>query len=151
MYITFKLVNYGEGDYPEDMKCFSTLEEAKKYAESTDENVTIEEADLIGGDFEIYKYLDITYKPGEEPSIKFKTTTSIDKDKDNINSIQSYGDRVYIDAFINNSRDAYRKIPKILDALDMLFLNAREDEESKIHHKLGITDINKDEFFEMIK
>ena len=152
MYVTFKLVNDGNCDYPEDIKCFKTEEETEKYYTNTDDSsIHMEEAMEIEGDFEIYQYLDITYRIGSEPSINFKTTTSLDKSKEDVNSIHSYGDVVYVDAFINNVRDGYRKLPKILDALDALFFNLREDEESLVHHKVGITNINKEEFFNMIK
>lgn len=88
---------------------------------------------------------------GQDPEVRFKTTTSIDKSIEDIDSIHSYGEAVYVDAYIKNIRDGYKQLPKILDALDMLFVNLREDEDSTIQHKIGITNINKEEFFSMIR
>lgn len=151
MYVTFKLVNDGNCDYPESIKCFRSKEEAEKYRDSTDESILIEEAMHVYGDFETYRYLDITYRVGQDPEVRFKTTTSIDKSIEDIDSIHSYGETVYVDAYIKNIRDGYKQLPKILDALDMLFVNLREDEDSTIQHKIGITNINKEEFFSMIR
>ena len=129
MYVTFKLVDDGECVYPENIKWFAT-----------------EELD----DFEIYQYLQIKYGVGKKTEIEFKTTTSIDKNKDNVNSIISFGDMVYVDVYVKNERDGYRKLPKVLDALDSLFFNLREDEDSIVHHKVGIMNIDKEEFFKMV-
>lgn len=151
MYVAFKLVNDGDGNYPEDIKCFNTEEEAVRYSDYCDDSITVETADLIDEEFEVYQYLHVTYQVGKEPTISFKTTTSVDKSVDGINSIHAYGETVYVDMFIHNKRDGYKKIPKILEALDVLFFNAREDENSPIHHNVGITSVDKNEFFEKIK
>ena len=150
MYVTFKLVDDGECVYPENIKWFATEELADKYYRNTDENVQIEEVSCISDDFEIYQYLQIKYAVGKKTEIEFKTTTSIDKNKDNVNSIISFGDMVYVDVYVKNERDGYRKLPKVLDALDSLFFNLREDEDSIVHHKVGIMNIDKEEFFKMV-
>ena len=85
-----------------------------------------------------------------QTTVEFKTITSLDKKKEDINSIHSFGDVVYVDMVIENENDGHEKIPKILNALRVLFFNLREDEQSIIHHKIGIIDIDKEEFFNMI-
>lgn len=150
MYITFMLVNDGESDYPENIKCFSTKEEAYRYKEYHKE-VCIEEVDVINGDFEVYQYMTVIYRVEQEPHISFNFTTSLDKNKRDINSVYACGDTVYVDIFIRNKTDGYKKLSKILDALHVLFFNARTDDDPFIHHKIGITDIDKNEFFESIK
>lgn len=151
MYVTFELVNDGVVDYPENIKCFNNKEDAEKYKkESSKTSIIIEEALDADRDFETYKYLDLTYRMGCKPQIEFKTTTSLDKKKEDINSIHSFGDVVYVDMVIENENDGHEKIPKILNALRVLFFNLREDEQSIIHHKIGIIDIDKEEFFNMI-
>ena len=57
---------------------------------------------------------------------------------------------VYVDVYVKNERDGYRKLQKVLDALDALFFNLREDEDSIVHHKVGIMNIDKEEFFKMV-
>lgn len=151
MYVTFKLVNDGDCDYPENIKCFKTKEEAKSYSEISGEPVIIEEAMEVNSGFEVYQYLDITYSIGSDPVVNFKKTTSLDKSKKDIDSIYSYGDIVYVDAYVRNIRDGYRILPKILEALDTMFFNVREDENSIIHHEVGITKINKEEFFKIVR
>lgn len=113
MYVTFELVNDGVVDYPENIKCFNNKEDAEKYKkESSKTSIIIEEALDADRDFETYKYLDLTYRMGCKPQIEFKTITSLDKKKEDINSIHSFGDVVYVDMVIENENDGHEKIPK---------------------------------------
>lgn len=150
MYITFMLVNNDGVDYPENIKCFSTKEEAFRYKEYH-KGVCIEEVEVVDKEFEIYQYMTVIYRVEQDPDIRFDYTTSLDKRKDDIDSVCACGDTVYVDMFIRNKMDGYNKLPKILDALNVLFFDDRTDDDSFVHHKLGITDIDKDDFFERIK
>lgn len=150
MYITFVLVDNDGVDYPENIKCFSTKEEAYRYKDYHNE-VCIEEVEVINKGFDVYQYMTVTYQVEQDPDISFKFTTSLDKHKNDIDSVYACGNTVYVHVNIRNKLDGYKKLPKILDALNALFFNARTDDDPLIHHKVGITDIDKTEFFERIK
>lgn len=150
MYVTFKLVDDGGCVYPEDIKWFASEELANKYSQNTDENIQMEEVYCVNDDFEVYQYLHIKYGVGRKIVFEFKTTTSIDKNRENVNSILSPGDLVFVDVIVTNERDRYRKLPKVIDALDSLFFNLREDEDSIVHHEVGIMKIDKEQFFKMV-
>lgn len=150
MYVTFKLVDDGGCVYPEDIKWFASEELANKYSQNTDENIQMEEVYCVNDDFEVYQYLHIKYGVGRKIDFEFKTTTSIDKNRENVNSILSLGDLVFVDVIVTNERDGYRKLPKVIDALDSLFFNLREDEDSIVHHEVEIMKIDKEQFFKMV-
>jgi len=155
MYVVFKMVNDGQCDYPEDIKVFNNNISARKYVEYAGNGLCIEEARECGDDYEIYDYLHVYYIFGSDHIIhEFKTVTSLDKNKDEINEIHVYGDSACVDISIRNKKDGYKKLSKIIEALDSIYMsvslhNCKDD--NIVQHNVGVVDIDKEEFFNLIK